>query len=308
MPHYSLPQRVSDSRANRNELIELAVSTIGRSKARRAVFEAIYYHKSRIKSADQIVIMTGLPRIRVLQEANRLATQEIVGKVQQQGELIAYQQDKFYQANKLEILRQLDDNSRRAAFPTKRTPKSKVDVAVRSSRRVEDAKFITVDDVESFVKVRGVKPNPKLIAPPEGVFKLGLQKIIGEEGTFTDWGGEQNDLFSTWVRIGGKRKRAAFALKGPGKKGKMTLRHLGKNADQIPRLFKSPADIFFVQHHDEIDQMVIEEMEVHARNLARRRGQTVWYGVIDGQDSRRLIRAYPRAFLNGTSKRRYSSR
>src|SRR5260370_24749547 len=124
MANLSLPHRVSDSRANRNELIEHAVSTIGRSKARRAVFEAIYYHKSRIKSADQIVSMTRLPRIPVLQEANHLATQHIIGKVQRKCELIAHEQDEFYQANKHEILRQVDDRGRCEACPTTRTPPS----------------------------------------------------------------------------------------------------------------------------------------------------------------------------------------
>jgi hypothetical protein len=304
MANLPLPQRVSDSRANRNELIEHAVSTIGRSKSRRAVFEAVYYHKSRIKSADQVVDMTKLPRIRVLQEANHLAQQHIIGKVERKGELIAYQQDEFYQANKQEILRQVGDHARREAFPTKRRPRSQVNVTVRPARREYKARFVTLDDIDSFSKSRRIKPNPKVVPPSERVFKLGLQTIIGEGGTFSDWGGEQNDLFSTWVRIGGKRRRVALALKGPGKKGRMTLRHFGKNADQIPRLFKSPADVFLVQYHDEIDQMVIEEMEVHARNLARKREQTIWFGVIDGQDSRRIMAAYPRAFRNGIPKSR----
>jgi hypothetical protein len=299
-----LPHRVSDARANRNELIEHAVKTIGRSPHRRAVFEAVYYHKSRVKSCDQIVAMTGLPRIRVLQEANVLATQHIIGKIAQKGESLAYEQDEFYQANKSEILKQLQDPKRRDSFPTKRTPRSEVRVSVRSSPKKSRARFITLDDIDSFAKTRSVTPNPRLAAISESAFKKGLQIVIGEGGKFTDWGGEQNDLFSTWIRIGGKRRRAAFALKGPGAKGRMTLKHFGKHADQIQRLFKSPADVFFVQYHDEIDQMVIEEMEIHARDLSRRKDQSVWFGVIDGQDSRRIIAAYPSAFRNGSIKKR----
>jgi len=292
----ALPIRVSDARSNANEQIDHAVSTLGRSKHRRQVFEAVYYHKSRVKSADQIVTMTGLPRIRVLQEANFLAAKQIIGKVQEKGQLIAYEQDSFYQANKREILRLLDDQKKRDSYPTKRKPLSTINVNLRKAAREPKAHFVTIDEVSSFAGVRNIVPTTRSRKLSEAEFKRGLQNIIGEKGTFTDWGGEQNDLFTTWIRIAGRRRRAAFALKGPGAKGKMTLRHLGKNADQIPRLFRSPADVFFVQYHDEIDQMVIAEMQVHARELARNEARPVWFGVIDGQDSKRLIAAYPNAF------------
>jgi hypothetical protein len=293
----ALPQRVSDARANRNELIEHAVSKIGRSKHRRAVFEAIYYHKSRVKSADQVAEMTELPRNRVLQEANALAKQQIIGRVKRKGELIAYEQEEFYQANKLEILRQLDDRRRRERFPTKRTPRSEVTVSLRKSLPAGKVRFLTIDEIDSFKEARRVKANPTIRAPSESAFKRGLQRIIGEEGKFSDWGGEQNDLFTTWLSVGGKRRRAALALKGPATKGRLTLRQMGKNADQIQRLFKSAADVFLVQYHGEIDQMIVAEMETHARDLAHKTERRILFGVIDGQDSRRLIAAYPDAFL-----------
>ncbi len=291
-----LPQRVSDARGNRNELVEHAVRTIGRSAPRRAVFEAVYFHKSRIKSADEIAKMIGLPRMRVLQEANALAHQQLIGKVIRKGELIAYEQDPIYQANKREILRQLDDKVRRDAFPTKRNPRTNVTVDISSRARGAVARFVTIDEIASFAKVKHIAAivAPKVVS--EAQFKKGLQKIISEQGRFTDWGGEQNDLFTTWLKMGPKRRRAAFVLKGPGAKGKMTLRQLGKNADQILRLFKCPAEVFFVQYHGEIDQMVVTEMETYARDLARKEEKSIWCGIIDGQDSRRLIAAYPAAF------------
>lgn len=291
-----LPHRVSDARATRHELIENAVSAIGSSLLKRRVFGAIYYHKSRIKSADQVAKMAKLPRIRVLQVANALAGRQLFGKVFRKGEQIAYEQDPIYQSVKQEIFRQLDSRERRESFPTRRTPKASIVVTVRQSKRAVKASFITVDDIESFQKVRRIKFVARSMPLSEERFKLGLQRIIGEDGVFKDWGGEQNDLFSTWLRLDGKRRRVAFALKGPGARGKMTLRHLGKNADQIQRLFKSPADIFLVQHHDEIDQMVVGEMQTHARDLARKEERLVWYGVIDGKDSRRLVAAYSDAF------------
>lgn len=159
-----------------------------------------------------------------------------------------------------------------------------------------NARFITVNDIASFANVKEIDAVTKSTSISEAQFKNGLQRILGEQGTFKDWGGEQNDLFTTWVKLSGKRRRAAFALKGPGVKGKMTLRHFGKQADQIQRLFKSPADVFFVQYHGEIDQMVIAEMETHARDLAYKTERPIWFAAINGQDSRRLIAAYPWAF------------
>jgi hypothetical protein len=290
-----LPHRVSDSRANRNEVIFAAVEVIGRSKTRRAVFEAVYFHKRRVKDVDQIVSMTRLSRMQVLQAANTLAQHQLIGKTRIKGRPLAYQQEDFYQANKKEILRQLDSRARHLAFPTKRNPR--MTVTVRTKRASQpSARFITIDDIDSFSKVKKIKSDTGGQVLSEEQFKRGLLCLLSDEGVFKDWGGEQNDVFSTLLRIRGKRKRAAFALKGPGAPGKMMLRHLGKNADQIPRLFKSPAEVFIVQHHEQIDQSVIDEMETHATVVARKTGRTILFGVIDGKDSRRLISAYPAEF------------
>ena len=296
MSRGSLPHRVSDASANRPELIEHAAERIGKSKDRRAVFEAIYYHKKRIKTVSEIVDVTSLPRIRVLQEANSLAKQEIIGKAKKDGRL-AYEQVDFYQGNKKEILKRLNKPNNRRGLVTKRNPRVTVNVITQKSRGERaSARFISVDQLDSFAKVQSVTPNPVGPTLSESVFKRGIQTIIGENGKFNDWGGEQNDLYTTWVRIKGKRCRAAFAFKGPGTKGKLVLKRMGKNGDQIQRLFKSPADLFFVQYYGDIDQSIIEEMEVHAKNRSASTGHVVYFGVIDGQDSKRIIKAYPKAF------------
>ena len=100
-----------------------------------------------------------------------------------------------------------------------------------------------------------------------------------------DWGGENNDVFTTALRIGGKRRRAAFALKGPAKTGPLVPGKMGKNGDQIQRLFNSPAEVFFVQYEGEIKESVVEQMERLA--LARSfLASEVLYGVIDEADTR----------------------
>ena len=100
------------------------------------------------------------------------------------------------------------------------------------------------------------------------------------------------------MKIGGKARRAAFALKGPAKKGALTPGMMGKNGDQIQRLFGSPAEVFFVQYEGEIQESVIGTMEAFAK-LRAALGLEVLFGVIDLRDSYRLRIAYPNAFRAG---------
>lgn len=76
----------------------------------------------------------------------------------------------------------------------------------------------------------------------------------------------------------------------------MTPAKLGKNGDQIQRLFLSPADVFIVQYHDQIGQAVVEQMKAFATINSVHEGKQVWYGVINGDDTRRLLAAYPNKF------------
>lgn len=71
---------------------------------------------------------------------------------------------------------------------------------------------------------------------------------------------------------------------------------MGHNGDQITRLFQSTAEVFIVQYWQEIDERILDMMKpmAYAKSLAD--GRKVWYGVIDGQDSNRLYRAYPSQF------------
>jgi len=72
---------------------------------------------------------------------------------------------------------------------------------------------------------------------------------------------------------------------------------MGKNGDQIQRLFRAPAEIFLVQHWSQIDESILDLM----KNLAiskslNEQGKTIYYGIIDGQDTQRIMAAYPQHF------------
>lgn len=138
----------------------------------------------------------------------------------------------------------------------------------------------------------------------EKQFKRGVQSIIGEPGKFKDWGGEKSDLYTTRLRMNGKRLGAAFAFKGPGEKRKLVPGRMGKNGDQAQRLFQEEADVFLVQHWREIDSSVIELMRSLAVAKSVTTGKRIWYGVIDGTDSQRICSAYSAQFNKKTHSKR----
>ena len=107
-----------------------------------------------------------------------------------------------------------------------------------------------------------------------------------------DWGGEENDLFTSNLRINGRRVPTACALKGRGLTAAcLQISHCGKNGDQLIRLVQSPAELFVVQHVGTISENVVKDMEGKVRAL-RSQGKAASFCVIDGQDTARLIRAF----------------
>ena len=130
----------------------------------------------------------------------------------------------------------------------------------------------------------------------ERQFNDGVKASIGETGTFKDWGGETSDLYSTRLMLNGKRMRVAFGFKGPGLAASLVPSRLGKNGDQMERLFSVPANVFFVQHWREIMPSIVRMMKVFAVDKALSTGKPVYYGLIDGHDSNRLRLAYPSKF------------
>lgn len=70
---------------------------------------------------------------------------------------------------------------------------------------------------------------------------------------------------------------------------------MGKNGDQVQRLFNSPADVFFVQYEGEIAESIIGLMEQLAKAKAVLSGE-ISFGIIDRDDTYRLRLAFPNAF------------
>ncbi len=293
-----MPVQVTDIRANLNENIVHAANVLGRSGDRRKVFEAIYHGKRRVKTVDDIVRATGLKSVRVLQEGGKLHANHIVEKTKKDGQT-AYEKYDIYTQHKPKVLALVDHPEKVKKVPTKQTPAvSEATFHIRVPGRKPRAIPVTVDDIHSFRKIKkvtNIDSSLPLGKMAESKLKAGLKKIIGETHSFKDWGGEKNDLYTSKLVYGGKRRRAAFALKGKGTKGPLTPKKMGKNGDQIARLVSSAADMFFVLYHGKIDESVISQLEAFAVGKAIS-GGVIYYGVIDGDDLNRLYQAYGDCF------------
>jgi len=87
-----------------------------------------------------------------------------------------------------------------------------------------------------------------------------------------------------------------FALKGKGKKGILRPNMLGKNGDQIQRLFDGKAEVYVLQYWGQIHESVYELMHKIAVATSALESRKIYYCIMDGQDTTRLLLAYPKQF------------
>lgn len=94
---------VSDTGSNEEENIARAVRALGRSADRQAVFEALYFHKKKIKTVQEIAERTGLTRKGVLTHGKYLVGAGLAEQTKQDGDT-AYGTIPFFQHHKTKIL------------------------------------------------------------------------------------------------------------------------------------------------------------------------------------------------------------
>lgn len=121
----------------------------------------------------------------------------------------------------------------------------------------------------------------------ESQIKAAFADILGEVFIQKDWGGETSDLTTSHLSIGGEVFVAAFAFKGPAKFHPLTPAHLGKNGDQIVRLFHEPANLVVLQHCHKVEQSVRAQMRAFATSTFSAR----LFCIIDGADTVRILKA-----------------
>ncbi len=157
-------------------------------------------------------------------------------------------------------------------------------------RRLE----IHPDSIDNFSRVRDIpQPRSKKVLEqlrdiPENDVKQAFAEILSEQTVLKDWGGERSDLFTTHIKLNNERISTAIAFKGPAKFHPMTVADLGKNGDQIDRLFTEPADLLILQHCHEIMPPVRNMMRAYAQQM----GNPRLCCIINGYDTWRILKAY----------------
>ena len=153
---------------------------------------------------------------------------------------------------------------------------------------------ILPEDIDQFSKMRDVEVANKdewmaaMQHVSEAVVKEAIANLLSEPSK-KDWGGESDDHFSANVSVQGRRRTAAFLLKGPSKFRELTLDMCGKRADQIHRMVDSGADVCIVQHAHLIGATVRRTLRTET---VRPGGSGRKYCLIDGQATYRILKAY----------------
>jgi hypothetical protein len=299
----------SDTSSHRRDQIANFAEILRNAKAKLTVFKSVYRGKQRSKTIAEIAKATGYSPKRVAEIAGPLARGEKLFE-QARGEghdgrkTTVYKKIPFVVANRSRILSLAKDRRKLDSYHTKTNPKITVNVRVPKGSQIKvrvpfqvRSKFIRVEDIAEFSRSKKIKSTAGLSPArlSEAKTKAAFLELLGETKTPKDWGGENNDIFTDRVTLSGKKRRAAFALKGPAKTGALVPGKMGKNGDQIQRLFDTPASIFFVQYEGEVKESVYKLMEELAKARAITGGEIFW-GVIDDDATKRLRAAYPRAF------------
>lgn len=153
---------------------------------------------------------------------------------------------------------------------------------------------ILPEDIEQFSRMREVNATSRdewmnvMRSVPEEQVKQAITGLLGEPPK-QDWGGESDDHFSANVTVLGRRRTAAFLLKGPSRFAEMTLDMCGRRADQIHRMVDSDAEVCIVQHCHLIGSRVRQTL--HSLTILPG-GSKRKYCLIDGQSTWRLLKAY----------------
>lgn len=282
--------KVSDSLSHSPNQIDTAAELIGRSKYKRAVFERVCFEKRKKVSLDQIVSETELPRQQLMNAAKFLADSGIIEQIK--GHSTVYRKNSSLCKQTKKILSMAGNEEKKAKFRKKFFQKEGKVILKFSDKKRTDIISTSIEDIDQFKKIKDT-PNQEYMDLKENDVKDKLIGILREKGEYKDWGGELYD-FSTYVKINGKRLRAVFALKGRGKKiKKLRLKDMGKNGDQIDRMFMAAAQVFFVQFVGQVGEDIFNSLENNAKAKSFTMGQKIYYGVIDGNDTARIFKTFP---------------
>jgi len=165
---------------------------------------------------------------------------------------------------------------------------------------IEMTDELFIEDIDSFAKARDINPRQvKRLLPlnlSADQVRTFLGEILGEPLRRSDDGDAATDIFTSTVRTGGDRARTALLLKGATTRGKLTLKKCGKRGEQIARLVAVPAELYMLQHLDQIETPVIRELKTKIQSL-NGEGKQCRICLVDGMDTARILVAYGKISL-----------
>ena len=290
-------QHTTEFVATSEEAIQSIATDLTTSDRKYRVFRAVYSGGNQPKNAALLASKTGLTEVGAMQLATPMAHKQYFERVKHEGR-VAFRKYQHINAVRHRILNLAKNAAKLEKHVSSRTPKQTISLHIGTRAR-HDIRVteLFIDDVAEFKRVRGLQAaalpavSPKRL--PERVFKYGIAAILGNKGKFQDWGGERGDLYSSFVTIRGRRRSTAFGLKGPATAPPLTPKKLGKNGDQIQRLFSFTADAFFIQFEGRIEESVKEQMLAQAIKKSYESRREIFHGVIALEDSHRLRVEYP---------------
>ncbi|MGV3713455.1 hypothetical protein [Pseudolysinimonas sp.] len=128
----------------------------------------------------------------------------------------------------------------------------------------------------------------KVADTPEAVVKAAVADLLAQDFVPMDWGGERSDMFTSNTRMGGRFVRSAWLLKGKSVKHPMRIADLGKNGDQLDRLFTEPAELYVVQSNQPIATDVRSMLD---RCVHDYRSPSLGM-VVDGDSTARILKLH----------------
>ena len=293
-------QSVIDLGSNLNENLKRWSKSLARGGNKLKVFNVIYSVNKKQWTAKEIssALKGAIDEYDVSDVGRKLVGDGLLQRLDGSWPVV-YVKIPEVQHYKNDILALVRNSQKRSALPTKQEPRSRVNVRVSGApKSTGRAVEITVEDIDQFARVRKQKKKLALLPPlSEARFKRGLLKLFREDGKFPDSGVERDDFITNKLRMGKRRHSAAFALKGPGTKGKvLSPAKWGKRGNQIQKLVSAPATVFMLQAERQIDEDSLEQLQDFVELKSVRRHRTLYYGHIDRTDSLRLRHCYPEVF------------
>ena len=164
--------QVSDTASNRRDQIANFAELLRNAPMKQRVFEAVYRGKKRVKTVAEVAKAASIPTTkRVTEVAKGLVNEKLFEQSRERidgRKQTVYKKIDFVATNKKKILQLARSKTKLDKYETKTNPKGGGRAGTRVVIQVPvkvKTKFITIDVVDQFSKVKKVKTVPDKMTP-----------------------------------------------------------------------------------------------------------------------------------------------